>query len=36
VIEESEVDGKINQIVVRATIIKKSGEREEVRMTWGK
>jgi hypothetical protein len=36
VIEESEVDGKINQIIVRAPIHKKSGEFEEVRMTWGK
>ena len=36
VIEETEINGKVDKIEVRATLKKKSGKWEEVKMTWKK
>ena len=36
VIEETEINGKVDKIEVRATLKKKSGKLEEVKMTWKK
>jgi len=36
VIEETEINGKVDKIEVRATLIKNAFKREEVKMTWKK
>jgi hypothetical protein len=35
-IEETEINGKVDKIEVRATLKKKSGEWEEVKIAWKK